>query len=333
MPSPQPKTHTQIVDGPSRHWSLFSVRIFHFARPTVLFAVLSLALAAFASDVRSPSSPIGVGPQYGTTHVYVVPGELDVFVKSFIATFGGSSSKTSVTNVLPVPSRTEFQYVLTPVGALSVFAYETPVPFPFGEERTGYLVTDMDRAINAARAAGAEIIVQPFKDPIGVDAIIQWPGGVKMQLYWHFKPSTNPSLETVPDNRVYLSQDEADHFVRSFVSFADAKVTADDQQADAGEIGRIGETYRRIGITSVFGNLQVLVTDGHLPYPFGWELTGYEVQDLDATLEKAKAAGVKVLSAPYSTGDRKSAVVQFPGGYIAEIHSVIQTKSQDGKSK
>jgi hypothetical protein len=29
---------------------------------------------------------------------------------------------------------------------------------------------------------------------------------------------------------------------------------ADDQRADAGEIGRAGETYRRIRITSVFGN-------------------------------------------------------------------------------
>ena len=106
--------------------------------------------------------------------------------------------------------------MVTPAGLLSVFAFQTPIPFPFGEERTGYLVTDMDRAIKAARAAGAEVVVAPFKDPIGMDAIIQWPGGVKMQLYWHFKSSTNPALETIPDNRVYVSPDKADSFVRSF---------------------------------------------------------------------------------------------------------------------
>ncbi|HEY6302353.1 MAG TPA: hypothetical protein VIX14_04745 [Terriglobales bacterium] len=56
------------------------------------------------------------------------------------------------------------------------------------------------------------------------------------------------------------------------------------KEADAGEIGLQGETYRRIRITSRFGNMQVLVTDGHLPYPFGREMTGYQVKDLSATL-------------------------------------------------
>jgi predicted enzyme related to lactoylglutathione lyase len=179
----------------------------------------------------------------------------------------------------------------------------------------------MDEAIKAARTNGAEVIVEPFKDPIGMDAVIQWPGGVKMQLYWHFQPSTRPPLETIPDNRVYVSRDQADNFVRSFVGFARGRVVADEKHADAGEIGRAGETYRRIRITSLFGNMQVLVTDGHLPYPFGHELTGYQVQNLGATLDKAKAAGAKILSAPYTANDRSSAIVQFPGGYIAEVHS------------
>jgi len=271
-----------------------------------------LALAASGAKAQSGGAPVAVGPQYDSTHVYIAPGDFDAFVNSVVATFGGKPSKRIVGNVLPVPSSAEWQYVSTPVGGVSVFAYQTPVPFPFGQERTGYLVTDMDQAIRAARAAGAEVIVDPFKDPIGIDSVIQWPGGVKMQLYWHFKPSTNPPLETIPDNRVYLSADQA----------AQGKVVADDKRADAGEIGRPGETYRRIRITSLFGNMQVLVTDGHLPYPFGHELTGYQVQDLGLTLEKARATGAKVLSAPYKATDRATAVVDFPGGYIAEIHSL-----------
>ena len=233
-----------------------------------------------------------------------------------------SHRSASVTNILPVPGSTEFQALSTPVGTLSIFAFQTPIPFPFGQERTGYLVTDMDRAIKDARAAGAEVIVEPFKDPIGIDAIVQWPGGVKMQLYWHFTPPKYAPLETIPENRVYVSRDEADNFVRGFVRFSHGKVVSDDNRADAGEIGRAGETYRRIRITSPFGNMQVLVTDGHLPYPFGHEITGYEVKDLAATLEKAKAAGAKILSPPYTTSDRITAIVEFPGGYIAEIHSL-----------
>jgi predicted enzyme related to lactoylglutathione lyase len=276
---------------------------------------------------RKHRTSVAVGPQYDTTHIYVAPTDLDAFVTSFVGTFGGNPTKRSLVNVLPVPSSTELQAVLSPVGVLSIFAFQTPVPFPFGEERTGYLVTDMDRAIKAARAAGAEVVVEPFKDPIGLDAVIQWPGGIKMQLYWHFKPSVPPPLEAIPDNRVYVSKDAVDKFVRGFIQFSGGRVIDDDRHADAGEVGRTGETYRRILITSLFGNMQVLVTDGHLPYPFGRETTGYQVRDLTATLEKAKTAGVKVLSPAYTVRDRDSAIVEFPGGYIAEIHSVTASKS------
>jgi predicted enzyme related to lactoylglutathione lyase len=51
--------------------------------------------------------------------------------------------------------------------------------------------------------------------------------------------------------------------------------------------------------------------------------TGYETLDLDTTLAKAKAAGARVLVEPYSAGARRSAFVQFPGGYIAEIHAPV----------
>jgi predicted enzyme related to lactoylglutathione lyase len=292
-------------------------------RPISFVCAINLAAFLLLPLAGAPARDAGVavGPQYDSTHVYVAPADLDAFVTSFAATFGGKASKPSVVSVLPVPSSTEFQYVWTPVGTLSVFAFQTPIPFPFGQERTGYLVTDMDQAIKAARSAGAEVIVEPFKDPIGIDAVIQWPGGVKMQLYWHFTAPSYAPLETIPDNRVYLSRDQADNFVNGFLRFSDGKVVADDRRADAGEIGRVGETYRRNRITSLFGNMLVMVTDGHLPYPFGHEVTGYEVHDLAATLEKAQAAGVKILSPPHTENDRITTIVEFPGGYVAEIHS------------
>lgn len=288
--SGQPKCWSSLSSSPTTRGT--GTRALRFGCAIIVAVTFLLPLAAYLPDAHAQlvrRSSVAVGPQYDTTHVYVSPDDLDAFVNSFIATFGGNPSRRTVGNVTPVPSSAELQYVLTPVGALSIFAYHTPIPFPFGEERTGYLVADMERAIRAARAAGAEVIVEPFKDPIGIDAIIQWPGGVKMQLYRHFKPSTSPPLETIPDNRVYVSPDQADNFVRRFVRFSGGHVVADDRRADAGEIGRAGETYRRIRLTSLFGKMQVLVTDGHLPYPFGYELTGYQVPDLDATLEKAKA--------------------------------------------
>jgi hypothetical protein len=47
---------------------------------------------------------------------------------------------------------------------------------------------------------------------------------------------------------------------------------------------------------------------------------------LAATLGKAKAAGVSVLAGPITADHRNSAIVEFPGGYIAEIHSASTAK-------
>jgi hypothetical protein len=106
-----------------------------------------LTVAAPACRAQTSSAPVGgvaVGAQYDSTHVYVAPADLDAFVTSVVATFGGQPSKRSVLNPLPVHSTTELQPLSTPVGALSIFAFETPLPYPFGQERAGYLVADMD---------------------------------------------------------------------------------------------------------------------------------------------------------------------------------------------
>jgi len=267
---------------------------------------------------------VAVGPQYDSTHVYVTADDFDRFVASFLATFGGTTTKQVVANVTPTPSSTLSQLILTPVGTISVFGYKTPVPYPFGVERTGYLVNDMDVAVRAARATGADVLVTPFDDPIGKDAIIQWPGGVNTQLYWHTTPPSYKPLETIPENRVYVSSERADTFIQSFLSFSKGEIVSNDDRAPGIEIGRPRDTYRRVCISSNFGKLTVFVTDGQLPYPYGRELTGYEVTNLGETLTKAKAAGATILVAPYQADQRQASFVQFPGGYIAEIHSAVK---------
>jgi hypothetical protein len=291
----------------------------------ILFGLASLGRIPHESAyAASAGQDVAVSPQYDTTHVYVAPEDFDRFVASLIATFGGTTTKQGVFTVTPTPSSTMSQLVLTPVGSISVFGFKTPIPYPFGIERTGYLVTDLDGATRAARAAGADVLVTPFDDPIGQDAIIQWPGGVNMQLYWHTTPPSYPGLQTIPENRVYVSADRAAAFQRSFVAFSHGKVISDDPHAPGIEIGRPTDTYRRIRIESKFGLLTVHVTDGHLPFPYGHELTGYETPDLTGTLAKAKKAGAAILAGPYAADHRKAAIVQFPGGYIAEIHDTLK---------
>jgi hypothetical protein len=262
-----------------------------------------------------------VGPQYGSTHVYVRPGELDAFVRGVVATLGGAGGDSYTVQVTPTPSQTIVKPISTPAGNIVVFAFTTPAPYPFGMERTGYLVSDMDGAIKSARAYGADVVVDAFPDAVGRDAVLLWPGGVYMQIYSHSVAPHYPGLATVPENRVYVSPQAADLFVRGFVGWAKGRVISDDEAALGVEIGRREATFRRIRITSAFGNATVLVTDGALPYPFGRELTGFEVPDLEAALRRGAAEGVQTLVAPFRSDHRNAAVVQFPGDFIAELHS------------
>ena len=282
---------------------------------------LGTLAAPQALAATAPATDYSVGPQYDTTHVYVPEEDFDRFVTSFVATFGGTTSKQGVFQVTPTPSQTKSQLALTPAGTVSVFGFKTPVPYPFGAERTGYLVTDMDAAVASAVKSGATRLIETFPDPIGRDVVVQWPGGVNMQLYWHTtKPSYAP-LATVPENRIYLTADAANAFIKDWLAFSRGHVVSDEAAAPGAEVGQPGKTIRRVRVTSGYGKMVVLVSDGQIPWPYGRDMTGYEIASLSATLDKAKAAGVETLVPPYSAGDRQAAIIRFPGGYIAEIHA------------
>lgn len=294
------------------------------------FAFLIAAALVATGPVASPlmareaaTTDYSVGPQYDTTHVYVPEDRFDAFVASFVATFGGTTSKQGEFQVTPTKSLTKSQLALTPVGTVSVFGFKTPIPYPFGDERTGYLVTDIDAAVASAVRHGAVRRIATFPDPIGRDSVIQWPGGVNMQIYWHTAKPNYAPLATVPENRIYLTSDASDSFIRDWTGFAHGRIVSDDRSASGAEIGQPDKTIRRVAIDSGYGKMVVFVTDGQLPWPYGRDMTGYDVPDLAATLARATAAGVETLVQPVTVGARQSAIVRFPGGYIAEIHSSV----------
>jgi hypothetical protein len=142
-----------------------------------------------------------------------------------------------------------------------------------------------------------------------------------MQLYWHTTAPNYAKLQTVAENRVYVSIERADAFVRDFVAFSGGKVVSDNGHAPGIEIGRPNDTYRCVRIDSGFGKFTVFATDGHLPYPYGGEVMGYDVANLADTLTKAKAAGATVVVDPHTADGRQASIAAFPGGYIAEIHA------------
>ena len=289
---------------------------------------LALALIFGISYQASPQSAtaIAVAPQYDTTHVYVSPADVDSFVKCFLGTFGGASTNQVLVTVTPTPSSTTSQLLQTPNGTVSLFGFTTPIPYPFGAERTGLLVTDLDDAVKRAEAAGAELVVAAFPDPIGRDAVIRFPGGVMTQLYWHTTKPSYAAFAFVPENRVFISPDGADAFVKSFVEFSGGHIVRDDAEADGAEVGKASYKFRRLAVESTFGRLTIFVTNGILPFPYGRETTGYEVSDLAATLKKATSLGATIVIPPVEANGRSSAIVRFPGGYLAEIHSIETPK-------
>lgn len=293
-------------------------------RFTALVAALFVAIAPLPAPLlarEAPSADYSVGPQYDTTHVYVPEAEFDAFVASLLATFGGTAGKQGEFQVTPTRSLTKSQLVLTPVGTISAFGFKTPIPYPFGDERSGYLVTDIDAAVASAVAHGAIRRLQTFADPIGRDSVIQWPGGVNMQIYWHTAKPNYPPLATIPENRIYLTADAADRFIHSWTGFSHGRVVSDERAAPGIEIGQPGKTIRRVVIGSGYGKMVIFISDGQLPWPYGRDMTGYEVSDLAATLDRATAAGVETLVAPSTVGTRQAAILRFPGGYIAEVHA------------
>ena len=291
------------------------------AAGSLVLAPATTRPGGFAADAAPAIPSVAVGPQYDTTHVYVTPGMAGAFTTSWEATFGGTNTTPVQTDVTPTASETTSELILSPVGTLSVFDFTTPVPYPFGIERGGWLTTDLNTGVSAARAAGADVTVTPFDDPIGKDAVIEFPGGVHVQLYWHTTAPHYAALATIPENRVYVSGYALTAFLRSYLAFTHGHVTSDDSHADGAAIDLPNTTYHQIAVDSPFGKTLVIATDGHLPYPFGREITGYQVADLAATLAKARAAGANVLYGPVTANGRETAVAEFPGGYIAEIHS------------
>ncbi|MBC3843148.1 hypothetical protein GXW82_31985 [Streptacidiphilus sp. 4-A2] len=145
------------------------------------------------SSATPPADPMALGPQYSAFHVYVTPGQLAAFAKSWVGTFGGSYVKPFTTQLTPTAGSALATQVFSPVALLSVFDFTTPVPYPFGQERTGWGVANTDAATRQARSDGAASLVATFPDPIGRDSVIQFPGGIDTQLWHETTLSPNPS--------------------------------------------------------------------------------------------------------------------------------------------
>lgn len=291
--------------------------------------ILSLLLVAAVLSVNACSAAsredakIALGAAFRTFHVYAQSGTAAAFVDSWIATFGGHAQPpVNDIDLTPYPSKATAIMLSSPVAALSVYEFSTGIPYPFGSEVSGWGVTDVDQAVQQASAAHAHVLVAPFDDPLGRDAVIQFPAGAAVQL-WHLfelPPNLYPPLTTKPDLRMYVPESTMDQFLASYLAFTQGEKVSDDATADGAQIGLAGKTYHRVLATSDYGNTVIIGTDGQLPYPFGRESAGIAVESVAETVAKAKGRGATVLWGPHAGPDGHSVIVRFPGDYVVEIH-------------
>ncbi|MFC5721304.1 glyoxalase [Streptomyces gamaensis] len=306
--------------------------------PAALCALLMLTSASCTTDggakgaaAGMPASALGnsaqdlaFGPAYNTTHVYLDAKDEPALVNSWKKTFDSPGVNIGqYSNITPAGQTRDTGGVMpSPYGNLSLLAL-TPLPYPFGTDQAGFRVKDVKAAVKAATGAGAKNIVQPWTEETGQETLVQFPGGVVVQLFQKsgkYAAATYPDLKSVPTDRYYVPLDAADDFVSAYTGFTGGRVTSDNKSADGAEVGMKGGTLRKVLIDAgKFGKAEVLATDGHLPYPYGREHSGYEVMDLPGTLDKATGSGAKVV-VPASAHGGKAAIVQFPGGYLAEVH-------------
>ncbi|MFF4597580.1 hypothetical protein [Amycolatopsis sp. NPDC001319] len=284
-------------------------------------AVSSGSAEGTQAQFGAPAQAFGV--EYDASHVYVQHGQLPAFIKSWEATFGGTDNGQNVFGITPTPSKALASIIHSPVGLLAAYDYQTPVPFPFGSEQTGFGVKDPDEAVKVAHRAGATVPVSAWTGPVGREAVVRFPGGFSSQIWKQFDMSGFTPLTTQPEFRVYLSEDTVNAFLASYLRFTGGTVISDVRNADGGEIGAPGTTYHRVRIKTPFGNTVVLANNGDWNYPYGRDTTGYTVSDVNATVAKATASGATVLSGPYRSKDRTSVLLQFPGGYVAEVHDGV----------
>ena len=231
---------------------------------------------------------------------------MDRFAAAFTATFGGAAGSPRSPAVTPTPSSTKMGGDPDAGGHVSVFGFTTPVPFPFGDERTGYLVTDMDRGHpGRTRGRRRRPRSRPSRTRSAQDAVVQWPGGVNMQLYWHTTPPNYAALQTIPENR--STSHRSRRRLRSrFLAFSRGKVVSDDTAAPGVEIGRPGQTFARSASSRPSARSRCSSPTAIPPYPYGRETTGYEVTISLKRWPRHRAAAVTMLGgAPQLPGSAR----------------------------
>jgi uncharacterized protein len=199
---------------------------------------------------------------------------------------------------------TAFKYMLfsvgeTPVAGLMQLASE-PIPGQGGPGWLGYIgVDDVDAKAAAAEKLGAKVLHAPTDIPdIGRFAVLSDPQGAFFSL---FKPNGTPPTPPPPPMTPGTIGWHELHTSNAQKAFDFYSTLFGWQQTGAMDMGPIG-TYHLFGDESSPMGLGGMFNDPEAPHPY-W-LYYFATADIDAAMERVKAAGGKIIREP----------TQVPGG-------------------
>jgi predicted enzyme related to lactoylglutathione lyase len=130
-------------------------------------------------------------------------------------------------------------------------------------------------------------------------------------------------FESAPYIRVFVKVADGPAFVRSYLENFDAKLEY------VFSIPRLNN-LQVVGIKSPHGNVSAVVTDSLAGFPEYLERTKilYRVDNMEATLETASGAGMKVLQDKTPVPIGFQGRFETPGGYVVELFEMSSEGEQ-----
>ncbi len=165
----------------------------------------------------------------------------------------------------------------------------------------GYIgVDDIDATATDLAAKGATIIEQPRDIPgVGRFAVIADPHGAVFSLFWTADGDMGPQLPPGSDGQVGWNELMAGDLDSAWAFYSSAFGWTKDMAVDMGEMG----VYQTFGANGGPGFGGMMTKPKDIPAPPYW---GYyfNVDAIDAAVERVKAAGGQILMGP----------MEVPGG-------------------
>jgi catechol 2,3-dioxygenase-like lactoylglutathione lyase family enzyme len=128
---------------------------------------------------RVPATPPLIKESF--TRIFVAPDAFKPTIRSYLAATGGRCSM-----YFPFPERgLELAAVSSPAASFLIIAGSEAALERFRETRVTFHVGDLDAALAAARAAGAQLLQDRTVVPTGVQARMRLPDGLVVEYVEH----------------------------------------------------------------------------------------------------------------------------------------------------